>query len=73
MLFRNWRVDYEAPEPYEEELEQEPNDHEPEKTSEYYFPGKQLPLDHIKPMFVKCVLIAKIACYVLENVMSCVD
>ena len=29
--------------------------------------GKQTPLEHVEPMFVKCDLFAKVACYVLEN------
>ena len=71
VLLHNRHVDYEVPEPYEEELEQELDVYEPEKTHECYLPIKQLPLDHIAPMFVKYVLIAKTCllcsrkCYVL--------
>ena len=73
-LFRKRRIDNEAPEPCEEELEQEPDVYEPEETHAYYIPGKQLPLDHVEPMFIKCVLIAKtcmlcfMKCYVLSRV-----
>ena len=67
ILFRNRRIEYEGePVSYEEESEQEPKIYEPVKTFENYFPGKQIPLDHVEPMFMKCDLFVKVACYVLE-------
>ena len=33
-----------------------------------YLPGKQTSLDHVEPIFMKCDLFAKVACYVLANV-----
>ena len=65
ILFRNRRIEYEGePVPYEEEFEQEQEIYEPVKSIENYYPGKQTPLDHVEPMFVKCDLFAKVACYV---------
>ena len=52
---------------YEEELELEQDFNEAVKNQECYFSGKQTPLDHVEPIFMKCDLFAKVACYVLEN------
>ena len=53
--------------PHEEEPEPEQESHETVEARQCYFPGKQTPLDHVEPMFMKCDLFAKVACYVLEN------
>ena len=51
--------------PYEEEqFEQEQEIFEPVQTFANYYPGKQTPLDHVEPMFMKYDLFAKVACYV---------
>ena len=54
------RVDYDVPVPYEEELEPVQDFYEAAKTQEFYFLGKQIPLDHIDPMFYEMVLFDKV-------------
>ena len=52
-------VDYDVPVPHEEEPEPVQDFYEAVKTQEYYFSGKQIPLDHVDPMIYDMCLFAK--------------